>query len=74
MKNYSINVNLNLFELDRLLSLLEEKEVSGDDKTIFNKIYKKLENYMGEIEFYKKDNVSEILEKQRKDYIKDVVN
>jgi putative aminopeptidase FrvX len=69
MKNYSVCVNLNLFEIDRLLSLLEEKEVSGDDKTIFDRLYKKLENYMGKIEFHEKDNVNKILEKQRKCYI-----
>lgn len=70
MKNiYSTNITLNLFELDELLSLIEEKKIlKEEDEIICNKIYTKLEDAISSICF--KEEPEKILKKQKEDYIK----
>lgn len=69
--NYSIYVKLNLFELDRILSVIEEKEnLKEEGEVIRNKIYNKLENALLSIKLEKNDSVETILKEQRKYYIK----
>jgi hypothetical protein len=68
--SYSVNVNLNFFEIHRILNLLEkEVELTEEDKLIHDKMYRKFEHIVNSIKFKDAHEGEEILKKQKEEYL-----
>lgn len=69
---YSVNINLNFFEIHRILNLLEKEiELTEEDKIIHDKMYRKFENIIQSLKFKNGNHAEKVLKEQRKSYLKE---
>lgn len=75
---YETSVNLNLYELNILLDLLDEKASGNEnngtqdiERKALRAIYRKFEDHIYDMNFTENDNVEKILEEQKNLYKND---